>query len=188
MNAPAIAAETTQYLSFFVGDEEYGLGILEAREIVQYPTVTKVPSMPKAIRGVVNLRGSVVPVVDLSVLFGLPERPTTKWSCVVVVKRVRAGSSADELIGIVVDSVSQVIELGAGDVEPPPAFGTRVRQSFLKGMGKAGKAFVMLLDLGQVLEAVEAEHAALPTATADAAATPATASAEPAPPEGAPSP
>ena len=160
MNAQAVTQETTQYMSFFVGDEEYGLGILESREIIQYPTVTKVPSMPPAIRGVINLRGSVVPVVDLAVLFGFPERPITKWTCVVVVEREQARGGDGDLVGIVVDSVSQVIELRAQDIEPPPAFGTHVKHHFLRGMGKTGKAFVLLLDLERLLSDVELDEAA----------------------------
>lgn len=147
------AQTTTQYLSFFIGEEEYGLGILESREIIQYPSVTKVPSMPACIRGVINLRGSVVPVLDLAVLFGFSERPITKWTCVVVVESGKESGSG-ELVGIVVDSVSQVIDLGEGDIEAAPSFGTQVKQRFLRGMGKSGKSFVLLLDLGQVLSEV----------------------------------
>jgi purine-binding chemotaxis protein CheW len=169
MTASATSQPTAQYLSFFIGDEEYCLGILESREIIQYPTVTKVPSMPPAIRGVINLRGSVVPVVDLAVLFGFPERPITKWTCVVVVE-----AQAQELVGIVVDSVSQVIELRAEDVEPPPAFGTQVKHHFLRGMGKLGKGFVLLLDLERVLHDVALEEvvAASPEDEAGVAAPP----------------
>ena len=158
MNTAPIQAQATQYLSFFIGDEEYGIGILESREIIQYPTVTKVPSMPKAIRGVINLRGSVVPVVDLAVLFGFAERPTTKWSCVVVVERTQRHGVGGDFVGIIVDSVSQVIELGAEDIEPAPAFGTHVKHHFLRGMGKTGKAFVLLLDLERLLSEVEVEE------------------------------
>jgi purine-binding chemotaxis protein CheW len=95
-----------------------------------------------------------VPVIDLARLWGLGERPTTRWSCVVVVERAHGG----ELCGIVVDSVSQVIELGARDIEPPPSFGTQIRQHFLRGMGKAAAGFVLLLDLERVIAEVEATH------------------------------
>ena len=157
------SAETqqTQYLSFFIAAEEYALGILSVKEIIEYTIVTKLPSTPPAIRGVINLRGSVVPVVDLAVGFGLPESPVTKWTCIVMVECDVEGERTT--IGIVVDSVSQVIDLLPSDIEPPPAFGTRLRTDFLNGMGKVGKKFVLILDLDRLLSTGELLSAAAST-------------------------
>jgi purine-binding chemotaxis protein CheW len=143
----------TQYLCVSISDDAFGLGLLEARGIIQYPQLTLVPSMPSAIRGVINLRGSVVPVVDLGVVFGRGLRPITKWTCVVVVV-VELARDEPRPIGIVVDSVDQVIDVPDGEVEPPPAFGTWVHPQFLRGLGKAGASFVHLIDLPCVLEHV----------------------------------
>src|SRR5690349_17692255 len=119
-------ARSNQYLTFFVADEEFGVSILEAREITQYTTVTKVPAMPAAIRGVINLRGRVVPVIDLALRFELGPQPVTPWTCVLIVDAA-AYSHGTGLIGLIVDRVSQVVELPAGEIELPPDFGTRVQ-------------------------------------------------------------
>ena len=140
----------SEYLSVSIGDDAYGLGLLDARGIIPYPVVTAVPAMPSAIRGVINLRGSVVPVVDLGVAFGQAPRPTTKWTCVVVIV------VEEHTIGLVVDSVDQVIDVADAEIEPPPAFGTTVHPRFLRGMGRTTDAFVLLLDLARVLDHVAA--------------------------------
>jgi purine-binding chemotaxis protein CheW len=166
MSPSGDAQSATQYLSFFVGEEEYGLGILESREIIQYPSVTRVPSMPAAIRGVINLRGSVVPVIDLAVLFGVPELPLTKWTCVVVVE-AQQHRGQGTLVGLVVDSVSQVIDLGPEDIEPPPAFGTQIKRRLLRGMAKTDKKFVLLLDLEHLLADIDLDEVSAPTPAED---------------------
>jgi len=149
MDTQARRIEQSQYLGFYLAGEEYGVDILRVKEILQYDTVTKVPTTPASIRGVINLRGSVVPVADLAVKFGLPESTITKHSCVVVVEVDIEGEQT--VMGILADSVSQVIDLPPGEIEPPPPFGTRVRVECLLGMGKAGKKFVLLLDIDKVL-------------------------------------
>lgn len=154
-------AETSQYLSFFLGDEEYGVGILESREIIQYQPVTVVPSMPEPIRGVMNLRGRVVPVVDLSILFGFSERPISKWTCVVVVEPRSRDGAAKPPLGIIVDSVSQVLDVSQDDIEEPPAFGTPIRQYFIKGMGRSGRKFILLLDLERLVASLELGRAVI---------------------------
>jgi purine-binding chemotaxis protein CheW len=138
-----------QYLTFFIGDEEYAADILRVREVIEYDTITRVPAMPDCIRGVINLRGSVVPVVDLAVKLGLGETPVTKWTCIIIVE-VRFDNEKTA-IGLMADAVSQVIDLRPEDVEPPPTFGTRIRADYLLGMGKAGKKFVLMLDINRVL-------------------------------------
>ncbi|HET7449734.1 MAG TPA: chemotaxis protein CheW [Gaiellaceae bacterium] len=142
-------AALSQYLSFFIGGEEYAVGILRVKEIIEYDVVTRVPSMPACVQGVLNLRGRVVPVIDLALTFGLPACTVTRRTCIVVVEREVEGDSV--VMGILVDAVSQVLDLPASDVEPPPAFGTRARAELLDGMGKSGKKFVMLLNLDRAL-------------------------------------
>jgi purine-binding chemotaxis protein CheW len=163
--ATTLEGEHAQYLTFQVADAEYGVGILQVREIIEYDTITRVPHAPSAVRGVINLRGSVVPVVDLAVKFGLPESRITKRSCVIVVECVLDGELT--VMGVLCDAVSQVIDLTTADIEPAPAFGSRVRIEFLRGMGKVGGKFVLLLDLDRLLSADEAS-AGRPTATAGA--------------------
>jgi purine-binding chemotaxis protein CheW len=150
--------DAAQYLGFYIGGEEYAIGILRVREILEYDTATRIPGTPPSIRGVINLRGSVVPVVDLAVKFGLPESVVTKRTCIVVVELDLEGERT--VMGVMADSVSQVMDLGAEDIEPPPTFGTRVHVDYLRGMGKAGKRFILLLDIDRVLSATELQEAA----------------------------
>lgn len=147
------AAVQQQYLTFFLADEEYAVNIQKVKEIIEYSSVTKVPKVPLWIRGVINLRGNVVPVVDLAVRFGLDERPTTKTTCIVIVEVQQ--DTENTIMGVIADAVNQVIELNPQDIEEPPAFGTRVRLEYLAGMGKLGKKFALILDIDQVLSAAE---------------------------------
>jgi purine-binding chemotaxis protein CheW len=142
----------TQYLTFAVGDEEYGVGILQAKEIIELGSITTVPNAPPHIRGVINLRGSVVPVVDLAVRFGRPSAPETRRSCIVLVEVKHAGA-ASTVMGIVADRVTQVAELPADAIEPAPSFGTGVQADWLRGLGRAGKRFLLLLDIDRLLAA-----------------------------------
>ncbi len=145
--------DLAQYLTFHLAREEYAIGVLRVKEIIEYGTVTRVPATPPWIRGVINLRGSVVPVVDLAVKFGLPASEVTRRTCIVIVEV----HLEEELtvMGIVADSVSQVMDLKPEDVEAAPSFGTRVRVEYLLGLGRAGKSFVLLLDIDRVLSADE---------------------------------
>lgn len=148
---PNVAAATSPYLTFLIADGEYAIPVLEVREVVEVAPITRVPSAPFAVRGVMNLRGSVVPVLDLGVRIGLAERPITKWACVVVVLAEIGGEST--AIGLLVDAVSQVIELAPGDIEPVPPFGAPVRAEFLDGIGIINSTFVLLLNVGRTLSA-----------------------------------
>jgi len=143
--------EQTQYLTFQLAGEEYAIGILQVKEIIAYGTLTKVPQTPRSIRGVINLRGNVVAVADLAVKFGLPPSPITDRSCVIIVETNPEGEKI--VVGIVADSVSQVIDLPAQEILPAPAFGTHIRLDFLRGMGKAGQKLVLVLDIDKVLAA-----------------------------------
>ncbi len=165
------AQERRQYLSFSLAGSDYGVGILQVKEILQYEAATRVPSVPASVRGVINLRGQVVPVVDLAVKFGLAETPVTPRTCILIVEATLGGERA--VMGVVADAVSEVLELGADDVEPPPPFGTHVRVDYLVGMGKVGRSFVLLLDLDRVLSADEKELALRPTPATPAPPTPA---------------
>lgn len=146
-------APAGQYLTFFICEDEYGVGILRVREIIEYDSVTRVPGTPASIRGVMNLRGSVVPVVDFAAKLRLPPAPITKRTCIVVIEVQTEGEQL--VLGVVADSVSQVVDLRAEDIEPPPSFGTRLAVDYLTGMGKAGRKFVLLLDVDRVLSPAE---------------------------------
>jgi purine-binding chemotaxis protein CheW len=145
-----------QHLTFMMAGEEFAIGILQVKEIIEYDTLTKMPMVPAYIRGVINLRGSVVPVVDLAVKFGLPESPVTKQSCIVIVETELDGERT--VMGVVADSVKQVIDLVPMDIEAAPLFGTKVRVDFLRGLGKVEKKFVLILDIDRVLTVEELEE------------------------------
>jgi len=169
MNATALkqTAGQSQYLTFQIAGEEYAIGVLRVREIIEYETVTKVPMTPPSIRGVINLRGSVVPVVDLAVKFGIPPTAVTNRTCIVVVE-VELDDERT-VMGVMSDAVSKVIEFRPEDIEKPPAFGTRVRVDYLMGMGKLGQKFALILDIDRVLSTNELLAAAmLQAAPADA--------------------
>ncbi len=146
---PASAASVAQYLSFTLGGEAFAVGILSIREIIEYGGVTAVPKMPAAIRGVINLRGAVVPVLDLASRLGKPPGVIGRRSCIVITETEHDGEP--QVIGLLVDSVTAVQEIAAADIEPPPGFGLRIASGFIAGIGKVGGRFVLLLDLGQVL-------------------------------------
>jgi len=143
--------DQTQYLTFHLAGEEYAVGILQVKEIITYGTLTKVPHTPPSIRGVINLRGNVVPVVDLAVKFGLAASQVTDRTCIVIVE-VEINDTRT-VMGVIADSVSQVISMSNDNILPAPAFGTRVRIDFLRGMGKSGDKFVLVLDIDKVLSA-----------------------------------
>lgn len=168
-------AERRQFLSFTLAGSDYAVGILQVKEILQFEVVTRVPSVPPSIRGVINLRGAVVPVVDLAVKFGLPETAVTKRTCILIVEA--AMGEERTVVGLMADAVREVLELGPEEIEPPPSFGTQVRVDYLVGMGKAGKGFVLLLDLDRVISAGEKDLAAQTLAVDPAAMAPAPASA-----------
>lgn len=150
--------EKTQYLTFHLAGEEYAIGILQVKEIIEYDILTKVPMTPVWVRGVINLRGGVVPVIDMATKFGLPESPVTKRTCIVIVEVDLEGERT--VMGVVADAVSQVMDLSSQEIEAPPAFGTSVRIDYLKGMGKIGKKFVLILDVDRVLSIDELQTVA----------------------------
>ena len=147
--APEVG-EQHQYLTFLLADEMFAIGILSIREIIEYGFVTDVPMTPPFIRGVLNLRGAVVPVVDLALRFGRAAQENTKRTCIVIVE-IEALDGSHQQMGVVVDAVSEVLEIPASEIEPPPEFGARIRNDFIKGMGKINGKFVIVLDLNRVM-------------------------------------
>jgi purine-binding chemotaxis protein CheW len=150
--------DQNQYLTFQLAGEEYAVGILRVKEIIAYGPLTTVPQAPPALRGVINLRGSVVPIIDLAVRFGLPASPLTNRTCIVILELDLDGEPT--VIGIVTDAVDQVIELLDDDILPVPAFGIQARMDFLRGMGKAGAKFVLILEIEKVLSAAVSNNGA----------------------------
>ena len=151
--ASSAAEPVRQYLTFVLTHEVFAMGILAIKEIIEYSDLTTVPMTPDYVRGVINLRGAVVPVLDLSVRFGRPPSPVTRRTCIVIVEVEAAGERHD--MRLVVDTVHAVLDIPAQDIEPPPAFGARVRTDFIQGMAKVNSKFVILLDVARVLAADE---------------------------------
>jgi purine-binding chemotaxis protein CheW len=143
------AHDPVQYLTFMLRGEVYAIGILSIKEIIEYGGLTGVPMMPATIRGVINLRGAVVPVMDLAVRFGRPAGEATKRTCIVIVEL--AVGDERQVVGIVVDAVNAVQEIAPADIEPAPSFGMAIAADFVSGMGKVNGKFVILLDIQQVL-------------------------------------
>ena len=143
------APDVQQYLTFALGSEMFAVGTLSVKEIIEYGQMTVVPMMPGFIRGVINLRGAVVPVIDLAARFGRSETTITRRTCIVIVEVPNEDGKQD--IGVVVDAVSAVLEIAPADIEPVPAFGARIRSDFIAGMGKVAGRFVILLEVGKVL-------------------------------------
>lgn len=142
-----------QYLTFSLNGEMFAVGILNVKEIIEYGGLTEVPMMPAFIHGVINLRGAVVPVIDLSARFGNQTTRIGKRTCIVIMEVVEGDFQHD--IGIMVDMVSEVLEIPAADIEPPPSFGARIRADFINGMGKVAGKFVILLNVAKVLSTEE---------------------------------
>ena len=153
---------TSQYLTFFVGDGEYAISIIRIREILEFSGATRVPGSPPSVLGVINLRGRVVPVIDLSHKFGSPRPAVTSRSCVVLVELEAGGEKL--VIGLLADAVREVVDLAADAIEPTPAFGTQARIDFLHGVGRHGGRFVLILDIDRLLTAEETGEPLMATA------------------------
>ena len=151
--AVAGTAEIAQYLTFQLSGEMYAVGILNVKEIIEYGQLTEIPMMPAFIRGVINLRGSVVPVIDLAARFGGRQTENSRRTCIVIIELTNGDEHHD--IGVVVDAVSEVLEVSSADIEPPPSFGAKIRADFIDGMGKIGGKFVIILDIQKVLSVEE---------------------------------
>lgn len=145
--------ETTQYLTFKLDEEIFALDITKVREVLDFTTVTKVPRTPEFMRGVINLRGSVVPVVDLRLKFGMTRTEKTVNTCIIIVE-VKVDDDVT-ILGALADSVQEVMDLEPNQIEPAPKIGTRLRTEFIKGMGKRDEHFIIILDIDKVFSADE---------------------------------
>lgn len=144
VGAQAIAKEG-KYLTFALSNEEYGLEILQVREIIGLMDITAVPKMPQYVKGVINLRGKVIPVIDLRLKFGMPKVDYTSETCIIVL------NVNDSTMSIIVDRVSEVLDINKNDIEPAPSFGTKINTDFITGIGKVGGKVKILLDIEKVL-------------------------------------
>lgn len=145
--------DASQYLIFTLNGESFAMDILQIREIIEFGHLTEVPMTPDMVRGVINLRGAVVPVIDLSARFGRGQTAIGRRTCIVILE-IDEGEAL-QTVGIVVDGVTEVLEIAAADITPPPTFGARIRTDFIAGMGRVGGRFVIVLDLARVLSFAE---------------------------------
>jgi purine-binding chemotaxis protein CheW len=149
--------DTTQYLTFKLGDELFALDIGKVREVLDFTSITKVPQTPDYMRGVINLRGSVVPVVDLRLKFGMTMAEQTVNTCVIIVEVDMGGESV--VMGAMADSVQEVLDLDLDHIEPPPRIGAKLNMDFIRGMGKHAEQFIIILDIDKVFTTGELELA-----------------------------
>lgn len=153
--AASAAEDSQQFLTFMLGGEVFAIGILAIKEIIEYSGLTTVPLMPECVRGVINLRGAVVPVMDLAARFGRPATQIGKRTAIVIVEIDADGEQ--QVVGVMVDAVNAVIDIAPSDIEKAPQFGARIRSEFISGMGKVNGKFVILLNTDQVLSVSELE-------------------------------
>jgi purine-binding chemotaxis protein CheW len=153
--ATASAEHARRYLTFRLGETSYAIGILKVQEIIGLLHITPVPGTPQFVRGVINLRGRVIPVVDLCTRFGMPAAPDTDRTCIVITQM--AGARGQATMGVVVEDVAQVVDLPPDRVEPVPEFGVDVRTDFLTGVARLEEQVILLLDIDAVLSPDEAE-------------------------------
>ena len=146
---PQTQAHGGKYLTFALGPEEYGLEILKVREIFGYMDITAVPRTPSYVKGVINLRGQVISVIDLRGRFGMPPAERTEQTCIIVVEINFENRRIS--VGIIVDRVSEVLNIPGQQIEPPPGFGQNIDTSFILGIGKIGQSVKILLDIDRVL-------------------------------------
>ncbi|MDA8083632.1 MAG: chemotaxis protein CheW [Nitrospiraceae bacterium] len=145
--------ETTQYLTFKLGDEVFAVDISKVREVLDFTSVTKVPRTPDFMRGVINLRGSVVPVVDMRLKFGMSQTEKTVNTCIIIVEVTLENETT--VLGALADSVQEVIDLEPEQIEPAPRIGTRLRTEFIRGMGKKDDHFIIILDIDRIFSSEE---------------------------------
>ena len=139
----------SQYLTFIITDEEFAVPIMKVKEIIEYQSLTQVPMVPEFIAGAVNLRGAVVPVINLAVKFGLEARAVNRRSCIVIMEMQLDDEVA--VLGILVDKVLQVIDIPDSEIEPAPSFGAQIKTEFIQGMARTEDKFVIILSINQVL-------------------------------------
>jgi len=164
--ATASITETTQFLTFKLGDEVFALDITKVREVLDFTTVTKVPRTPEFMRGVINLRGSVVPVVDLRLKFGMTKTESTVNTCIIITEVTVDNDTT--ILGALADSVQEVLDLDAASIAPPPRIGTKLKTEFIKGMGKQNDRFIIILDVDKVFSSDELAMVTQDEGSADA--------------------
>lgn len=147
--AEAAGEDQQQYLTFMLGGETFAIGILRIKEIIEYGQLTEVPRMPGFIRGVINLRGAVVPVIDLGARFGKPQASVSRRTCIVIIEVEHEGEQ--QVVGVMVDAVNEVLDIPPDQIEPAPSFGAQIRADFIQGMGKVEGRFVIILNVNHVL-------------------------------------
>lgn len=150
--------ETQQYLTFILGAETFAINILNIKEIIEYGQLTEVPKMPSFIKGVINLRGAVVPVIDMAARFDKASAPITRKTCIVIIEVLH--EDEEHVIGVMVDAVNEVMDITVDQIEPPPSFGANIRPDFIDGMGKVGSKFVIILNVNKVLSMDEMSNLA----------------------------
>jgi purine-binding chemotaxis protein CheW len=151
LNTATITATT--YLTFTLGEEQYAVDVSKAREVLEFTSITKVPRTPEFMRGVINLRGSVVPVCDIRLKFGMTRTEKTIDTRIVVTELDLGGEIT--ILGVLADSVQEVVDIDAKDIEPPPRIGTSIDTDFIRGMGKRNDRFVIILDIDKVFSREE---------------------------------
>ena len=161
-NEMSVKALAGKYLTFNLGGESYGLEIMKVQEIIKIIDVTQIPKTPEFVRGVINLRGKVIPVIDLRLKFEIQAQEDTEKTCIIVMQ-VKSKDETVTIIGIIVDEVSEVVDIAEGQIEPSPSFGANIDTDFILGMGKVGDKVMSMLDIDKILtkdEIAAAEPAA----------------------------
>jgi Chemotaxis signal transduction protein len=143
-----------QYLTFTLDNEQYAIGVAKVREVLEHTKITKLPRTAVFMKGIINLRGAGVPVIDLRLKFGLPETPITKDTSIIVME-VEGQDGAPVVVGALADAVHEVVEIDEKSIEPAPRFGTRLAAEFIKGVGKKDELFIILLDIDRIFNAEE---------------------------------
>lgn len=151
--ADTVITEVTQYLTFKLGGEIFGVDVSQVQEILEMTPITRIPQTPPFMKGVINVRGKVVPIVDLRLKFGMEEVESTVDTCIVVVEVAMEGETV--VLGAVADSVDEVIDQQPDQIEPPPRIGTNLNTEFIKGMGKRDDHFIIILDINKIFSAEE---------------------------------
>jgi len=147
------ATNANQFLTFTLDNEQYAIGVAKVREVLEHTKITKLPRTAEFMKGIINLRGMGVPVIDLRLKFGLPETPITKDTSIIVMEV--EGQDGNVVVGALADAVHEVVDIEEGSIEPAPRFGTRLAAEFIKGVGKRDDSFIIILDIDRIFNAEE---------------------------------
>ncbi|MES0489803.1 MAG: chemotaxis protein CheW [Leptospirales bacterium] len=156
METQATTTGERQYLTFLMGSEQFSLDILQVKEIIAFTDVMKIPLLPEYVKGVINLRGHVVPVIDLALRFGNTGTSISKLTCIIIIEIEKGDKKAE--LGIMVDAVNEVISLSEENIEDRPEFGEDVRADFISGMGKIGEKFIIMLNVSKILHTKDIDY------------------------------